>query len=380
MKTKKIDCKKVFNINCSFEVHGFVEKSEYVPAIDENYLFDEKTTNAILAGFTFNSRVLVQGMHGTGKSTHIEQIAARLNWPCLRINFDSQITRLDLVGKDVIKLKNDKQITEFKEGIIPFALRGGIALVLDEYDAIKTDVSFVIQRLLEEEGKFALLEENEIITPNKNFRLFATSNTLGAGDDLGIYHGTNLINQAQMDRWNIVACLNYLDENHEIEILLKKAESNDVELPRNCALFIAQQVVANVRELEGALNKVVAISRFKGTAIDLDVVRESLKDVLAIRARTISVENIQRVVSEYFRIPLKELIGPKRTRIYARPRQLAMGLARELTGDSFPEIGMAFGGRDHSTVMHACEKVVSLREQDPIFNEDYKNNKQITQF
>ncbi len=222
MKTKKIDCKKVFNINCSFEVHGFVEKSEYVPAIDENYLFDEKTTNAILAGFTFNSRVLVQGMHGTGKSTHIEQIAARLNWPCLRINFDSQITRLDLVGKDVIKLKNDKQITEFKEGIIPFALRGGIALVLDEYDAIKTDVSFVIQRLLEEEGKFALLEENEIITPNKNFRLFATSNTLGAGDDLGIYHGTNLINQAQMDRWNIVACLNYLDENHEIEILLKK--------------------------------------------------------------------------------------------------------------------------------------------------------------
>lgn len=220
--SKKIDCKKTFGVACNFEVKGFAERSEFVPTLDENYLFDPKTTQAILAGFAFNSRVLIQGMHGTGKSTHIEQIASRLNWPCLRINFDSQITRLDLVGKDVIKLKNDKQITEFKEGILPFALRNGVALVLDEYDAIKTDVSFVIQRLLEEEGKFALLEENEIITPHKNFRLFATSNTLGAGDDLGIYHGTNLINQAQMDRWNIVASLNYLGDEEELAILLKK--------------------------------------------------------------------------------------------------------------------------------------------------------------
>lgn len=173
--------------------------------------------------------------------------------------------------------------------------------------------------------------------------------------------------------WGLSVGVEPPDIETRIEILLKKAESSGIDLPRNCALFIAQQVVANVRELEGALNKVVAISRFKGSAIDLDVVRESLKDVLAIRARTISTENIQRVVSEYFRIPLKELVGPKRTRIYARPRQLAMGLARELTGDSFPEIGMAFGGRDHSTVMHACEKVLSLRDEDPIFNEDYKN-------
>lgn len=173
--------------------------------------------------------------------------------------------------------------------------------------------------------------------------------------------------------WGLSVGVEPPDIETRIEILLKKAENSGVDLPRNCALFIAQQVVANVRELEGALNKVVAISRFKGTPIDLDVVRESLKDVLAIRARTISVENIQRVVSEYFRIPLKELVGPKRTRIYARPRQLAMGLARELTGDSFPEIGMAFGGRDHSTVMHACEKVASLRGEDPIFDEDYKN-------
>ncbi|PJG42402.1 chromosomal replication initiation protein [Acinetobacter tandoii] len=179
--------------------------------------------------------------------------------------------------------------------------------------------------------------------------------------------------------WGLSVGVEPPDIETRIEILLKKAQSSGVDLPRNCALFIAQQVVANVRELEGALNKVVAISRFKGTSIDLDVVRESLKDVLAIRARTISTENIQRVVSEYFRIPLKELIGPKRTRIYARPRQLAMGLARELTGDSFPEIGMAFGGRDHSTVMHACEKVQSLREDDPIFNEDYKNLQRLLQ-
>ena len=237
---KKIDTKKTFGINCDFEVHAFKDASEFVPTLDENYIFDEATTLSILAGFAFNQHVLIQGMHGTGKSTHIEQIAARLNWPCLRINFDSQITRLDLVGKDVIKLKNDKQITEFKEGIIPFALRRGIALVLDEYDAIKTDVSFVIQRLLEEEGKFALLEENEIITPNKNFRLFATSNTLGAGDDLGIYHGTNLINQAQMDRWNIVSSLNYLDEKHELEILLKKLNFLNSKLHQNTAKMMVR--------------------------------------------------------------------------------------------------------------------------------------------
>ena len=179
--------------------------------------------------------------------------------------------------------------------------------------------------------------------------------------------------------WGLSVGVEPPDIETRIEILLKKAENTGVDLPRNCALFIAQQVVANVRELEGALNKVVAISRFKGTPIDLDVVRESLKDVLAIRARTISTENIQRVVSEYFRIPLKEIVGPKRTRIYARPRQLAMGLARELTGDSFPEIGMAFGGRDHSTVMHACEKVQSHREEDPIFDEDYKNLQRLLQ-
>jgi cobaltochelatase CobS len=234
-KLVKIDCEKTFGVACDFDVNAFAETSEFVPQIDDSYIFDPKTTIAILAGFVFNSRVLIQGMHGTGKSTHIEQIAARLNWPCVRINFDSQITRLDLVGKDVIKLKNDKQITEFKEGIIPFAVRRNIALVLDEYDAIKTDVSFVIHRLLENEGKFALLEENQVITPNKHFRLFATSNTLGAGDDLGIYHGTNLINQAQMDRWNIAIALNYLKESQELEILQKKLPFLNSKLHKDTA-------------------------------------------------------------------------------------------------------------------------------------------------
>ncbi len=238
--SKKIDCKKTFGLETNFEVKGLEAKSDLIPALDENYVFDPKTTAAILAGFAFNSRVLIQGMHGTGKSTHIEQVATRLNWPCLRINFDSQITRLDLVGKDVIKLRDGKQITEFKEGIIPYALRNGVALVLDEYDAIKTDVAFVIQRLLEIDGKFALLEENEIITPHKNFRLFATSNTLGAGDDLGIYHGTNLINQAQMDRWNIVAALNYLSEEHELEILLKKLPFLNSKLHQNTAKMMVK--------------------------------------------------------------------------------------------------------------------------------------------
>lgn len=220
--TVKISCKKTFGFDCDFEVLGFERSSPLVPNIDENYVFDSATTKAILAGLIYNQKVLLQGMHGTGKSTHIEQVCARLNWQVLRVNFDSQITRMDLVGKDIITLKDGKQITEFKAGIIPFAIAKPIALVLDEYDAIRTDVSFVIQRLLEEEGKFALLEENEILTPHQYFRLFATSNTIGMGDDLGIYHGTNLINQAQMDRWNIVATLNYLDEEKEVEILLKK--------------------------------------------------------------------------------------------------------------------------------------------------------------
>jgi cobaltochelatase CobS len=232
---KKIDTKKTFGFDFGFEIKAFEKPSDFTPKIDENYIFDRDTTAAILAGFVFNKRVLIQGMHGTGKSTHVEQIAARLNWPCLRVNFDSQITRLDLVGKDIISIKDGKQITEFKEGIIPFALKNNIALVFDEYDAIRSDVSFVIQRLLEEEGKFALLEENEVISPSEYFRIFATSNTLGLGDDLGIYHGTNLINQAQMDRFNVVSSLNYLGEDKEKEILQKKLPFLSEKIHENTA-------------------------------------------------------------------------------------------------------------------------------------------------
>ncbi len=300
MKTKKIDTKKIFGITCNFDVVGFEEKSQYVPEIDKNYLFDEKTTLAILAGFVFNSRVLVQGMHGTGKSTHIEQVAARLNWPCLRINFDSQITRLDLVGKDVIKLKNDKQITEFKEGIIPFALRGGIALVLDEYDAIKTDVSFVIHRLLEEEGKFALLEENEIITPSKNFRLFATSNTLGAGDDLGIYHGTNLINQAQMDRWNIVAALNYLDEKHEVEILLKKLPFLNSKLHQQTAKMMVK--LANItREAfkNGDISNLISLRTLISWGRNIEIF-SSVKNAFILSFYNKIIDEEKVVINEFY--------------------------------------------------------------------------------
>ena len=241
---KKIDCKKTFGFECDFEILAFKEKSSFVPEIDESYVFDPDTTMAIIAGFIFNQRVLIQGMHGTGKSTHIEQVASRLNWPCIRVNFDSQITRLDLVGKDIIKLKNGKQITEFKEGIIPFSIRNNIALVLDEYDAIRSDVSFVIHRLLENNGKFMLLEENEVINPTNYFRIFATSNTLGAGDDMGIYHGNNLINQAQMDRWNIAVALNYLSEEVEIKILQKKLPFLKNSLNQNIAKMMVK--MANI--------------------------------------------------------------------------------------------------------------------------------------
>lgn len=298
--SKKIDCKKTFGFNCNFDVFAQKDASELVPAIDVNYVFDPKTTIAILAGFAFNNRVLIQGMHGTGKSTHIEQVAARLNWPCLRINFDSQITRLDLVGKDVIKLKNDKQITEFKEGIIPFALRNGVVLVLDEYDAIKSDVAFVIQRLLEEEGKFALLEENEIITPHKNFRLFATSNTLGAGDDLGIYHGTNLINQAQMDRWNIVASLNYLSEEQELAILQKKLPFLNSKLHQQTAKMMVK--LANLsREAfkNGDLSTLISLRTLISWGRNVETF-DSVKTAFVLSFLNKVIDDEKLVVSEFY--------------------------------------------------------------------------------
>jgi len=200
----------------------FQKKTNMFPDLDKNYKFDRDTTLAILSGFSFNKRVLIQGYHGTGKSTHIEQVAARLNWPCVRVNLDSHISRIDLIGKDAIVIKDGKQITEFKEGVLPWSIQNPVALVFDEYDAGRPDVMFVINRVLESEGTFTLLDKNKVIKQNSNFRLFATTNTIGLGDTTGLYHGTQQINQGQMDRWNIVTTLNYLDFDKELEIVLAK--------------------------------------------------------------------------------------------------------------------------------------------------------------
>ena len=227
--TEDISVREVFGIDSDMIVKGFSERANRVPEVDETYKFDPDTTLAILAGFNHNRRVMIQGYHGTGKSTHIEQVAARLNWPAVRVNLDSHISRIDLIGKDAIKLKDGKQVTEFHEGILPWALRNPVAIVFDEYDAGRADVMFVIQRVLEHDGKLTLLDQNEIITPHSNFRLFATSNTVGLGDTTGLYHGTQQINQAQMDRWSLVATLNYLSVEVESSIVLAKSPSYDSE-------------------------------------------------------------------------------------------------------------------------------------------------------
>ena len=220
--TEDISVREVFGIDSDMTVRGFAEGSERVPDLDPTYKFDPDTTLAILAGFQYNRRVMIQGYHGTGKSTHIEQVAARLNWPTVRVNLDSHISRIDLIGKDAIKLVDGKQVTVFQEGILPWALRNPCAIVFDEYDAGRADVMFVIQRVLEADGKLTLLDQNEIITPHPSFRLFATANTIGLGDTTGLYHGTQQINQGQMDRWSLVATLNYLSHDAETAIVLSK--------------------------------------------------------------------------------------------------------------------------------------------------------------
>ena len=211
-----------FGIESDLEVPAYAQRSDYVPEIDDTYQFDRPTTLAILAGFVHNRRVMIQGYHGTGKSTHIEQVAARLNWPCVRVNLDSHISRIDLIGKDAIVLKDGKQITEYREGILPWSLQRPVALVFDEYDAGRPDVMFVIQRVLEAQGRMTLLDQNKVIRPHKGFRLFATANTVGLGDTSGLYHGTQQINQGQMDRWSVVVQLNYLAHEDEVKIVLAK--------------------------------------------------------------------------------------------------------------------------------------------------------------
>ncbi len=222
---REIDARTEFGVDFDFKCPAFTERDSHVPDIDPAYKFDPETTRAILAGFARDRRVMVQGYHGTGKSTHIEQVAAHLNWPLIRVNLDSHVSRIDLVGKDAIVLKDGKQITEFREGMLPWAIQRPIALVFDEYDAGRPDVMFVIQRVLEAQGKLTLLDQNRVIQPNKWFRLFSTTNTIGLGDTTGLYHGTQQINQGQMDRWSIVTTLNYLAHDVEAEIVLSKSPS-----------------------------------------------------------------------------------------------------------------------------------------------------------
>ncbi|MEO6015007.1 MAG: cobaltochelatase subunit CobS [Devosia sp.] len=225
LPNKEFSVRETFDIDSDMKVMGYAEADPHVPPMDPDYLFDRNTTLAILAGFSFNRRVMVQGYHGTGKSTHIEQVAARLNWPLVRVNLDAHVSRIDLVGKDAIVVKDGKQITEFRDGILPWAVQNNIALVFDEYDAGRPDVMFVIQRVLESSGRLTLLDQNRVITPHPAFRLFSTTNTIGLGDTSGLYHGTQQINQGQMDRWSIVTTLNYLPHEKEAGIVLAKAKA-----------------------------------------------------------------------------------------------------------------------------------------------------------
>ena len=228
-----LSVRQTFGIDSDMQVPAYSSPNDHVPNVDETYRFDHDTTLAILAGFAFNRRVMIQGYHGTGKSTHIEQVAARLNWPCIRINLDSHISRIDLIGKDAIVLRDGLQVTEYREGLLPWALQHACAVVFDEYDAGRPDVMFVIQRVLEVDGKLTLLDQNRVIHPHPSFRLFSTANTVGLGDTTGLYHGTQQINQGQMDRWNIVATLNYLPHAAEVEIVtakLKMTSAQDREL------------------------------------------------------------------------------------------------------------------------------------------------------
>ncbi len=239
-----LSAKEVFGIETDLMVPAFSQRDEHVPEIDSVYRFNREVTLAILAGFTHNRRVMVQGLHGTGKSTHIEQVAARLNWPCVRVNLDGHISRLDLVGKDAVVIRDGQQVTEFQEGIVPWALQRPVALIFDEYDAGRPDVMFVIQRILEQGGKLTLLDQNRVLDPNPHFRLFATSNTIGQGNMNGLYHGAQRLNHAQIDRWNIVATLNYLPREEEIAIVAARVPALAGEAHQ--ALLSAMRAVAEL--------------------------------------------------------------------------------------------------------------------------------------
>jgi len=296
----KIDVAKVFDIDSDITVKGYKDKTEWVPQVDESYVFDKDTTLSILAGFEHNRRVMLQGFHGTGKSTHIEQIAARLNWPCVRINLDSHISRIDLLGKDAIKLNDGKQITEFQEGLLPWSIQNPVALVFDEYDAGRPDVMFVIQRILEVEGKLTLLDQNKILEPHASFRLFATTNTVGLGDMTGLYHGTQQINQGQMDRWHILATLNYLDPDQEYKVVMSKL--NNLKGVKN------QDIVKNMIKLAnltrtGFANGDISTLMSPRTVISWGQNFKIFKDIVSSFKLTFlnKCDEVERsIISEYF--------------------------------------------------------------------------------
>jgi cobaltochelatase CobS len=273
---KRFSVRDLFGFETDMEVYGFADRGDRVPEIDPTYKFDPDTTMAILAGFSHNRRVMIQGYHGTGKSTHIEQVAAHLNWQCVRVNLDSHISRIDLIGKDAIKLKDGKQVTEFHEGILPWALRNPTAIVFDEYDAGRADVMFVIQRVLEHDGKLTLMDQNEIITPHPSFRLFATANTVGLGDTTGLYHGTQQINQAQMDRWSMVATLNYLSHDAETQIVLSKNPHYNTDKGRK---QIAQMVTVADLSRTSFMNGDISTVMSPRTVINWAQNAEIFKDV-----------------------------------------------------------------------------------------------------
>jgi cobaltochelatase CobS len=260
MPDTTVSAREMFGIDSDMQVPAFSLRTEHVPDVDPTYRFDKETTTAIVAGFAFNRRVMIQGYHGTGKSTHIEQVAARLNWPCIRVNLDSHISRIDLIGKDAIVLKDGKQVTEFREGILPWALQHACALVFDEYDAGRPDVMFVIQRVLEVEGKLTLLDQNKVIRPHRSFRLFSTANTVGLGDTTGLYHGTQQINQGQMDRWNIVSTLNYLPHGQETEIVMAKMgmDPSDTKAKKQIESMVALADLTRAGFINGDISTVMS--------------------------------------------------------------------------------------------------------------------------
>lgn len=299
--SKKIVTESSFGFKSSIKPLGFAKANGYVPAIDKNYQFDAPTTNAILAGFAHNRRVLVQGYHGTGKSTHIEQVAARLNWPCIRINLDSHISRTDLIGRDAIVIKDGKQVTAFQEGIIPWALQRPIALVFDEYDAGRPDVMFVIQRILEASGKLTLLDQNAVITPHPYFRIFATSNTVGLGDSTGLYHGTQAINQGQMDRWNIVATLNYLAPATEEAIVLAKIpEWNNAKGKKRIAQMVAMANLTRAGFMQGDISTVMSPRTVITWAENTEIFAEDIAGAFTLTFLNKCDEVERPVIREYF--------------------------------------------------------------------------------